>query len=95
MSLFLRSKMKKNDAFMRLKVPKTAGGIVNWNVKLTLPKESNIYASEYQLYLPSKEEFKKQMEEVTHYGTNSENIKIVEVEIFGNLKINNNIKRET
>ena len=32
-------------------------------VELTLPKESNIYASEYQLYLPSKEELKKQMEE--------------------------------
>ena len=32
-------------------------------VELTLPKKSNIYASEYQLYLPSKEELKKQMEE--------------------------------
>ena len=57
-------------------------------VELTLPKESNIYASEYQLYLPSKEELKKQMEEVreevTPYRTNSENI-----------KINNNIKRDT
>ncbi len=31
-------------------------------VELTLPKESNIYASEYQLYLPSKEELKKQLE---------------------------------
>lgn len=27
------------------------------------PKNSNIYASEYQLYLPSKEELKKQLEE--------------------------------
>ncbi len=56
-------------------------------VELTLPKECNIYTSEYQLYLPSKEELKKQMEEVreevTPYGTNSENI-----------KLNNNIKRE-
>lgn len=33
-------------------------------VELTLPKDSNIYASEYQLYLPSKEELKKQLEEV-------------------------------
>ena len=32
-------------------------------VELTLPKNSNIYASEYQLYLPSKEELKKQLEE--------------------------------
>lgn len=33
-------------------------------VELTLPQDSNIYASEYQLYLPSKEELKKQLEEV-------------------------------
>ena len=33
-------------------------------VQLTLPESSNIYASEYQLYLPSKEELKKQLEEV-------------------------------
>ena len=33
-------------------------------VQLTLPEDSNIYASEYQLYLPSKEELKKQLEEV-------------------------------
>lgn len=32
-------------------------------VELTLPENSNIYASEYQLYLPSKEELKKQLEE--------------------------------
>ncbi len=32
-------------------------------VELTLPKKSNIHASEYQLYLPSKEELKKQLEE--------------------------------
>jgi len=32
-------------------------------VELTLPEDSNIYASEYQLYLPSKEELKKQLEE--------------------------------
>jgi len=32
-------------------------------VELTLPKDSNIYASQYQLYMPSKEDFKKQLEE--------------------------------
>ena len=32
-------------------------------VELTLPENANIYASEYQLYLPSKEELKKQLEE--------------------------------
>lgn len=33
-------------------------------VELTLPKNSNIYASEYQLYLPSKEELKQQLAEL-------------------------------
>ena len=32
-------------------------------VELTLPKNANIYASKYQLYLPSKEELRKQVEE--------------------------------
>ncbi len=32
-------------------------------VELTLPQNSNIYAQQYQLYLPSKEELKKQIEE--------------------------------
>lgn len=32
-------------------------------VELTLPKDSNIFASKYLLYLPSKEELKKQLEE--------------------------------
>lgn len=32
-------------------------------VELTLPEDANIYASEYQLYLPSKEELKKQLAE--------------------------------
>ena len=32
-------------------------------VELTLPKNNNIHASEYQLYLPSKEELKKQLKE--------------------------------
>jgi len=30
-------------------------------VKITLPKESNIYASEYRLYLPSKNELKRKL----------------------------------
>ena len=32
-------------------------------VELTLPKDSNIFASKYQLYLPSKEELKRELEE--------------------------------
>jgi len=32
-------------------------------VELTLPENTNIYASEYQLYLPDKETLKKQLEE--------------------------------
>ncbi|HET6246969.1 MAG TPA: PDDEXK nuclease domain-containing protein [Tepidisphaeraceae bacterium] len=34
-------------------------------VKLTLPKDANIHASEYQLYLPSKEEIKAKLLEWT------------------------------
>ena len=33
-------------------------------VEITLPQDSNIHASEYQLYLPSKEELKAQLESV-------------------------------
>ena len=32
-------------------------------VKITLPRETNIHASEYQLYLPSKEELQQKMQE--------------------------------
>ncbi|MEQ1742616.1 MAG: PDDEXK nuclease domain-containing protein, partial [Candidatus Nitrotoga sp.] len=32
-------------------------------VELTLPENSNIFASKYQLYLPSKEELKKELED--------------------------------
>ncbi len=32
-------------------------------VELTLPEDSNIFASKYQLYLPSKEELKKELED--------------------------------
>ena len=34
-------------------------------VELTLPKDANIFASKYQLYLPSKEELKAQLESIT------------------------------
>jgi len=34
-------------------------------IELTLPKNANIFASQYQLYLPSKEELRQQLEEVT------------------------------
>jgi len=30
-------------------------------IELTLPKNANIFASQYQLYLPSKEELKKRL----------------------------------
>jgi hypothetical protein len=33
-------------------------------VELTLPKDANIFASKYQLYLPSKEELKQQLEKI-------------------------------
>lgn len=33
-------------------------------VELTLPKNANIFASKYQLYLPSKEELKAQLEKI-------------------------------
>jgi hypothetical protein len=32
-------------------------------VEITLPKEANIHAREYQLYLPSKEELRKKLVE--------------------------------
>jgi predicted nuclease of restriction endonuclease-like (RecB) superfamily len=35
-------------------------------VELTLPPDANIFASKYQLYLPSKEELKARLEQITH-----------------------------
>jgi hypothetical protein len=32
-------------------------------VELTLPENSNIYAAQYQLYLPSKEELRQKIQE--------------------------------
>ena len=49
------------------KKPKQCLG--NWNnpcrslIELTLPKDSNIYASEYKLYLPDKDELRKKLQE--------------------------------
>ena len=34
-------------------------------VELTLPADANIFASKYQLYLPSKEELKAELEQIT------------------------------
>ena len=34
-------------------------------VELTLPEDANIFASKYQLYLPSKEELKAELEQIT------------------------------
>ena len=42
-------------------------------VELTLPKDSNIFASKYQLYLPSKEELKRQLEEAAGITGHCEN----------------------
>jgi predicted nuclease of restriction endonuclease-like (RecB) superfamily len=36
-------------------------------VELTLPPDANIFASKYQLYLPSKEELKARLEQITHH----------------------------
>ena len=33
-------------------------------VELTLPKDANIFASKYQLYLPSKDELKRELEKI-------------------------------
>lgn len=58
------------DRFVKLDDEKPTVGILlclsksDEMVKLTLPENANIYATEYQLYLPSKEELKKQLEEV-------------------------------
>jgi hypothetical protein len=57
------------DCFVKLEDEKPTVGILlcltksDELVELTLPENSNIYASEYQLYLPSKEALKKQLEE--------------------------------
>ena len=42
-------------------------------VELTLPPDANIFASKYQLYLPSKEELKARLEQITHELEGGEN----------------------
>jgi predicted nuclease of restriction endonuclease-like (RecB) superfamily len=57
------------DRYVKLEDEKPTVGILLCHskddrlVEITLPEGSNIHASEYQLYLPSKEELKKQLEE--------------------------------
>lgn len=38
-------------------------------VEITLPDDANIYASEYQLYLPDKKEFQKELKKLIEEGT--------------------------
>ena len=38
-------------------------------IKLTLPKNANIFASQYQLYLPSKEDLRQRLIEWTRDGS--------------------------
>lgn len=57
------------DRYVKLEDEKPTVGILLCHskddrlVELTLPKEANIHASAYQLYLPDKEALKKQLEE--------------------------------
>jgi predicted nuclease of restriction endonuclease-like (RecB) superfamily len=44
-------------------------------VELTLPKNSNIFAAQYQLYLPSKEELQQQLQEAAQNVTSSDSNK--------------------
>lgn len=56
------------DRYVKLDAENPTIGIIlckkkkNSLVEITLPKDANIHASAYQLYLPSKEELKKQLE---------------------------------
>jgi hypothetical protein len=57
------------DRYVKLEDEKPTVGILLCHskndrlVELTLPRNANIHASEYQLYLPNKEALKKQLEE--------------------------------
>ena len=61
--------MIRNAAFMRWRQPRAAGMSVPCSdkndamVELTLPKDSNIYASKYELYLPDKKLLQKKLEQ--------------------------------
>ena len=41
-------------------------------VELTLPKDANIYASQYQLYLPSKELLEQKLKDWSIHGLNND-----------------------
>ena len=43
-------------------------------VEITLPEDSNIYASEYKLYLPDKKELQKKLKEWIEEETGGEEI---------------------
>ncbi len=57
------------DRFVKLAEENSTIGIILCKkskeslVEITLPKDANIHASEYQLYLPSKDDLKKQLED--------------------------------
>ena len=44
-------------------------------VELTLPKDSNVFASQYKLYLPSKKDLRKQLEEAQQRWENENEAK--------------------
>ena len=59
-------KILRNPEYMRLGKRKYADGSLRYvketpKVELTLPEDANIYASQYQLYLPSKEELQQKL----------------------------------
>jgi hypothetical protein len=59
------------DRFMKTETENSTIGIVLCKAKnralveITLPKDANIHAREYQLYLPSKEELQRKLAEWT------------------------------
>ena len=60
------------DRYMKLDDENSTIGIILCRknkeslVEITLPEKSNIHASEYELYLPSKEQLQKQLDQVQH-----------------------------
>ncbi len=72
MCFYAKVRMKTNAGFTRLNRVQIIGLCMNLNdnlihlyflVEITLPKDSNVHAAEYQLYLPSKEELKSKLME--------------------------------
>ena len=62
------------DRYVKLPEENPTVGIIlcrkknNALVEITLPKDANIHASEYRLYLPSKEELKQKLMEWSREG---------------------------